>query len=288
MIKPLFMWAGGKTKLLKHYIPYMPDKVDTYYEPFFGGGAMFLYIMEHYKPSKVYINDINIDIMRIYRVIGSESVYEFIDIVDALQKHYMPLNKELRKSFYFKLRHEHAYDYVSWTDVKQAATLYFLMKTGFNGIFQINKNTNGRFGTPSGLLNQTDRVYDRDNVIAWANILRQADVDISYGDWKDLTYTDTDNTFIFFDPPYRGSFTSYGQSFNDIDQNQLLKQAKSFKYANVFLSNRDINDNFWNNVESLKKIEIDVTYTAGRRKKTDTGYEAKKAKEILLYTERNK
>jgi DNA adenine methylase len=64
----------------------------------------------------------------------------------------------------------------------------------------------------------------------------------------------------------------------------LLKQAKSFKYANVFLSNRDINDNFWNNVESLKKIEIDVTYTAGRRKKTDTGYEAKKAKEIILRT----
>jgi DNA adenine methylase len=28
---------------------------------------------------------------------------------------------------------------------------------------------------------------------------------------------------------------------------------------------------------------FDITYTAGRRKKTDKGYEAKKAKEVLLF-----
>ena len=41
-MKPLFMWAGGKSKMLKHYAAFMPKTFDTYIEPFFGGGAMFL------------------------------------------------------------------------------------------------------------------------------------------------------------------------------------------------------------------------------------------------------
>ena len=49
-MKPLFMWAGGKTKLLKHYQPYLPSYVTHYHEPFFGGGAMFIYVMKRYRP----------------------------------------------------------------------------------------------------------------------------------------------------------------------------------------------------------------------------------------------
>ena len=45
MTKSLFMWAGGKRKLLKHYAPYMPNSVDSYCEPFFGGGAMYIHVM---------------------------------------------------------------------------------------------------------------------------------------------------------------------------------------------------------------------------------------------------
>jgi DNA adenine methylase len=50
--KPLFMWAGGKSKMLKHYLPYMPSSINEYSEPFLGGGAMFLYVMETYIPRK--------------------------------------------------------------------------------------------------------------------------------------------------------------------------------------------------------------------------------------------
>ena len=44
-IKPLFIWAGGKTKMLKYHAPHLPSTVNSYSEPFFGGGAMFLYIL---------------------------------------------------------------------------------------------------------------------------------------------------------------------------------------------------------------------------------------------------
>ena len=42
-MKPLFMWAGGKKKLLKKYEPHLPQDFDTYVEPFLGGGAMFIW-----------------------------------------------------------------------------------------------------------------------------------------------------------------------------------------------------------------------------------------------------
>lgn len=275
------MWAGGKTKLLKHYIPMLPKKVDTYYEPFFGGGALFLYVMQHYQPKKVIINDINADIINIYRAV-KEDIKNFRCELDKLETEYINKTKEARKQFYFAVRHQHAYHYFDWSRTKEAATLYFLMKTGFNGIYQINKNTNNRFGTPAGLLNQVDSIYNRNVLLHWHTILQS--VELYSTDWSQLYYTDNYNTFVFFDPPYRGCFTSYGQQFDDNQQLSLLDQAKTFKQARVFLSNRDIGDGFFeNNRGALNQVAIPVTYTAGRRKQTNNGYEAKKAVEVLLY-----
>lgn len=278
-MKPLFIWAGGKTRLMRHYKPYLPSAVETYYEPFFGGGAMFIYVMETYKPRRVFINDINADVMNIYRAIRDD--YEnFTADVNSLEKRYLPGNKAERKEFYFKIRHHHAYNYMQWSKTREAAALYFLMKTGFNGIYQINKNTNGRYGTPAGLLNQKDQVYDRKVVQWWHDNLQN--VEIHSVDWQLLDYDDKPGTFIFLDPPYRGSFTSYGQTFTDTDQRVLLKTAELFKHAHVLLSNRDVGDGFFDNT-ALEQIQIPVIYTAGRRKQTENGYEAKRATELLLY-----
>ena len=56
--KPLFMWAGGKTRMIKRYttsglLPEVSDlynTIDNYVEPFFGGGAMYLHINKIFKP----------------------------------------------------------------------------------------------------------------------------------------------------------------------------------------------------------------------------------------------
>ncbi len=282
MSKPLFIWAGGKNKMLKHYKPHMPKTVDKYFEPFFGGGAMFIHVFNNYKPDEMVINDINTDIVRIYKTIKSDCD-AFLKILDNLSQQYLPLNKENRKEFYYSLRHEHAYDYLKWDTTEEAATLYFLMKTGFNGIFQVNINTNNRFGTPSGLLNQKDKVYDKDVVLWWNKALQKTT--ILSGDWKETTslVKDIPDTFVFLDPPYRGSFTSYGQTFDDNDQKDLVEFAKKFEHTRVFLCNRDIDDNFYENIlEDLLINKYPVTYTAGRRKKTEDGFEAKKATEVLI------
>jgi len=276
-LKPLFIWAGGKTKVLKHYAPFMPTAFETYYEPFFGGGAMFVHVMNTYQPKNVVINDINSDVVNIYKAIKTD-LTEFQQRLDSLESQYLPLSKDDRKKFYFDTRHLHAWNYQEWSPTFEAATLYFLMKTGFNGIYQLNKNTNGRYGTPAGLLNQKDKVYDRDVLNWWHNALQN--VEIRSGDWKDAVTHDP-NGFFFFDPPYRDSFADYGNGFGDEALTSLLDFADAQNL--VFVANRADDDWFDDQSRSMQVHYFDITYTAGRRKKTEEGFAAKKAREILLY-----
>ena len=119
-MKPLFIWAGGKTRVLKHYAPFMPSSFETYYEPFFGGGAMFVHVMNTYQPKNVVINDINDDVMNIYREIKT-NLGEFQQRLDSLESQYLPLSKDDRKKFYFDIRHLHAWDYQEWSKTFEAA-----------------------------------------------------------------------------------------------------------------------------------------------------------------------
>ena len=119
MSKPLFTWAGGKNKMLKHYKPILPapasslfpeKTINSYVEPFFGGGAMFIYIIKNYKPKSAYINDINPEIVSIYECI-KHNYDEFVERVIELEEEYMLFDfeegtrNEGRRSFYNNANH---------------------------------------------------------------------------------------------------------------------------------------------------------------------------------------
>ena len=61
-MKPFFKWAGGKTKELPKIKQYLPKKINTYYEPFVGGGASWLEL--NHTPSV--INDKWFDVYNFY------------------------------------------------------------------------------------------------------------------------------------------------------------------------------------------------------------------------------
>ena len=42
--KPFVKWAGGKRQIIDKLLKYAPDEFNTYYEPFVGGGAVYLNI----------------------------------------------------------------------------------------------------------------------------------------------------------------------------------------------------------------------------------------------------
>ena len=294
-MKPLYMWAGGKNKMIPKYQanPGIPmSGYDTYVEPFFGGGAMMIHVYENNPTVKRFVlNDINPEIVGLYRAIRNH-VAEFIRIVDSYCNQYLLMNKEDRKKFYYATRKQYATNYQGWGTTEESAVLYFLMKTAFNGIWQTTKESNGRFCTPSGLLNHKDSVYDKDNVMEWHKFLQR--VDIYSGDWTKCCEQTQGRAFYFFDPPYRDSFTQYGQVFDDQAHLALINFCRTQDLAGhlVMYCNRkagDADDFYTQNQGQLLLNEYDIKYTAGRRatekdKDDNTVRTAKAAREILLYS----
>jgi DNA adenine methylase len=290
-MKPLYIWAGGKNKMIPKYQinPGIPMQgYDTFVEPFFGGGAMMIHIYKNNPTvTRFIINDINPEIIGIYKSI-KYNVTDFIQVMDSLSAQYLPLNKSDRKVWFYQKRKEYITPdtYHKWSSVEESANLYFLMKTAFNGIFQSTIEAKGRFCTPSGLLNQTTSVYDKENVLEWHTFLQK--VDIFSGDWKECANKSEGKSFYFFDPPYRDSFTQYGQVFGDDKTKELIDFSKEVDSRGdlVMYCNRDAGDTFYtDNQGSLEIAYYPVTYTAGRRKKNEDGtHSAKAATEILLYS----
>lgn len=76
--KPFVKWAGGKTQLLTEIEKLLPNrfltsKDLTYVEPFVGGGAVLFWMLQKYENIKqAIINDINADLINVYKVIKSE------------------------------------------------------------------------------------------------------------------------------------------------------------------------------------------------------------------------
>lgn len=286
-LKPLYMWAGGKSKLLKQYSPLIPDlnNVSSYVEPFFGGGALFAAIKSGTPELPGMVNDINSELIGLLNKTKSD-YNNFVSHLHILEEEYLSinvLNKELRKEYFYKKRKEY------WSlpegETKTVALLYFLMKTAFNGIWQGCKESNGRFGTPAGLMTQTDKVFDYDRIKTWNDALQNTA--IFSGSYEQLEIPE--NSWIYCDPPYRDSFTTYSLDFDDSHQLDLIKWCRKMhkeKGCTVWLANREANDNFFeDHCHDATIHKFDIVYTAGRRKKTETGYEAKKAKDLLMIWE---
>lgn len=89
-LKPFVKWPGGKTSEIKYLDEYFPDKINNYYEPFVGGGALFFYLSK-FDVKERYINDKSNDLINLYRLI-SKSDKIFFKHLDILNKEWNKIN----------------------------------------------------------------------------------------------------------------------------------------------------------------------------------------------------
>ena len=64
-MKTFMRRLGNKSRYLKYILPHIPESYNTYIEPFVGSGALFLKL----EPHKYIINDINKDVINIWRTV---------------------------------------------------------------------------------------------------------------------------------------------------------------------------------------------------------------------------
>ena len=280
--QPFVKWVGGKRQLLpeirKHYPkaftePNAIPKIDTYIEPFVGGGAVLFDILstcpKNNLPKRIVINDLNETLILTYKMI-QKKVNDVIAILLKLEKQfYYAKNideyhntKDNLKNYYNTIRDK--YNHEALSDPEKAAYFIFLNRTCFNGLYRLNKN--GEFNVPLGKQNRPT-LCDTANLKAVSKALKG--VTITNTDYKTCiaTYL-TPNSFIYIDPPYRplndtSNFTAYtAGKFTDDNQKELADTINDINaYGAQFLlsnsdpHNSDPNDNFFDDLYKDYTIE---------------------------------
>lgn len=239
-IKPFVKWAGGKGSLLNQLNNYYPlelknGKIECYIEPFVGGGAVLIDILQNYDVKEAYAFDINIDLINSYNVIKN-NVEELITNLKLLEKEYLNLEKDDRKKYFYNIRKQYNSYRITKDEMslQKAIEFIFLNRTCFNGLYRVNKN--GDFNVPMGNY-KNPTICDEENLRALSELIKN--VNFEYGDYKASQKYIKKNTFVYFDPPYRplnitSGFTSYTkENFDDENQKELALYYKELNNNNV-------------------------------------------------------
>ena len=261
IVKPFVKWAGGKNSLIPQITKYYPFElkngfIERYIEPFVGGGAVLIDILQKYEIKEAYAFDINIDLINCYNVIKN-NVEELINELDKKEKNFIALNDEERQNYFYDIRAEYnTYKLNDKLDVKRASEFIFLNRTCFNGLYRVNKD--GKFNVPCGKY-KNPTICDSNNLRNLSELIKN--VIFEYGDYRKSEKYVNNNTFVYFDPPYRplsatSGFTSYTkEDFNDDNQKELANYfyKLDLKNAKLMLSNsnpKNVNkdDNFFENI----------------------------------------
>ena len=210
--KPFVKWVGGKRQLLKQFRDlglYPPELFDpttnTYYEPFVGGGAVFFDLL----PERAELSDLNRELVITYNVIKNN----IDELIFSLKQHIYD------KEYYLEVRAKNVNEL---SDIEVASRFIFLNRTGFNGLYRVNKK--GQFNVPFGRYSNPV-ICDEENLRRVSRELQN--VIIKHQDYTSVLKNAQKGDFIYFDPPYyplnrTSSFTAYtSESFLEKEQTEL-------------------------------------------------------------------
>ena len=226
--KPFIKWVGGKRRLVSRIARRMPERIQTYYEPFLGGGALFFYSGPRIQ--EAVLSDKNEELITTYKVVKNQPS----DLIDRLKEMVILYKKD--SDIYYEVRAQH-----HLTDPLEIATrMIFLNKTCFNGLYNVNlkgefnvaKGSDGRYGNKWG-----ERICIPSDIINASKALERATLLVGEFDEVVDPYPDD---FIYCDPPYDGTKIAYQKGgFGQDGQVRLRDAADRWcaAGAKVMLSN---------------------------------------------------
>lgn len=272
-MEPILKWAGGKRQLLKELLKHITKEEltgHTYYEPFVGGGALFL----HLAPRRAVIGDVNGELTGMYNVVKNHPD----ELIATLQEY-----KEGYPSNYEQIR---AMDrdpcFSSVSEVQRAARFIYLNKTCYNGLYRVNSQ--GFFNVPMGKYKNPD-IVNEFRIRKLSEYLQRNNVRIINGDFAECTKDARRGDIIYFDPPYDyedSGFTTYSaDGFDRSDLTRLKETCDALiaRGCTVLLSNNDtsfVNELFTGPRFTIYHVEANRFINCDGSKRT-------KAREVIIH-----
>ena len=256
---PFVKWAGGKRALVPYILQVLPEKFNTYYEPFLGGGAVFFGLDSLIQ--NAVLSDLNAELMLTYRMIQTSPDA----VIEVLEEH----QRKHSKAHYISTRKE---GHCEQDSVKLAARFIYLNKSCYNGLYRVNKSN--QFNVPMGAY-KNPVICDRKNLLAVSKVLQKAILQVQSFD----QITPSAGDLVYCDPPYDETFTQYtDKGFTSSDQRSLRKACdvwvKSGAYVIVSSSDTKFIRKIW---KRYRLIEIKAA-----RNISCKGNERTKVSELLI------
>jgi DNA adenine methylase len=226
---PFLKWAGGKRQLLGHIEALLPERIDTYFEPFLGGAAVFFRLAAGRRFRRAVLADANPELVNCYRAIRDD-----VDgVIAELRGH------RNSRVLYYRVRRR---DPAKLSETARAARLIYLNRCGYNGLYRVNSS--GQFNVPFGSYRHPV-ICDEDRLRTASDALR--DVEILCDDFANTLKQVGRRDFVYLDPPYvplsaTASFTAYAKrGFGSDDQERLaaVLRALGTRKVPALLSNSD-------------------------------------------------
>lgn len=139
-LSPILKWAGGKEQELKYIHPKLPKKINNYYEPFIGGGAVYFSL----NINNFYINDKSNELIELYNAIRNQDV-KFFGIVDEMIYNWGLLQKIIQdnKNDFIEIYVSYSSNLSNESMIKNWVISFVLKHSEeFNGMFDTSFNVN--------------------------------------------------------------------------------------------------------------------------------------------------
>src|SRR6185503_8443700 len=147
---------------------------------FLGGGG----IIKKIRPARGVLSDVNREIIDCYTAVRDDVT----GLVAALRAH------RYEAKHYYAVRDA---DPAKLPLIERAARTIFLNKTGFNGLYRVNRA--GKFNVPFGRYAKP-AICDEENLRACSAAL--ANVELVAADFEGAAARANAGDFVYFDPPY--------------------------------------------------------------------------------------
>ncbi len=240
--RPLLKWAGGKRQLLPALRGFYPVAFTRYIEPFFGSGAVFfdLHASGRLEGRRAWLIDDNADLIGCYRMLMSRG-----DEVIAELRQLAAQHAARGSDFYYEVRDTRFNPMRAASGAytpEMAAMLIYLNRTGFNGLFRLNKA--GAFNVPAGRY-ANPRIVDEAHLRQVATALRSRGVTLVHGSFEGALLEAGKGDFVYCDPPYApisrtacfANYTAKGFTLNDQARLKRALMSAAKRGAQVVLSN---------------------------------------------------
>lgn len=194
LITSVLRYPGGKSRAIWKIVPLIPSNIKEFREPMVGGGSVSLAMKQLYPHIRVWINDVNYDLICFWKTLRDhpDELVSELKRIKRCCKNGRELYNRLKKQS-------------GGSEFERAVRFFVLNRISFSGLV--------------GSGGYSEHSFRKKFTLSHIERLRRAsvvvqDFEITHGGYEPLLFREGEGVFVFLDPPYYSTAKSrlYGKN----------------------------------------------------------------------------